>query len=266
MKHRKQKLITISGLTNGGKTVIFNLLRKENNVISLDISQAHYHIYRDEIFEQLGSKNAERLEKYIKTTDIFAGDIFTREIGRIMREFPHHHFVIKPGYHEWIEMDFDYKKEMWYSNVEKYMPIPKESMYHLFAVRHPRMGWITSNTYATNIEDFVNRWLTGYTIEQMKWYTIIKIEEISKNKLLRSLIKETDLEKVRTYTKFDLQVKEKNLEKNGFYNLEEEFKYVDKQLKELMKFLKYENEDENIDLFMNDELTEEEKQIDWLLA
>jgi len=52
-----QMLIMINGLLNGGKSIVFNLIKEEDNFIYLDISSGHFDLYKDEMINQIGEKN-----------------------------------------------------------------------------------------------------------------------------------------------------------------------------------------------------------------
>jgi len=259
MRKFNQKLIIIGGITNGGKTLIFNLLRKEDNFISLDISFPHFNVYKDEIISQIGEENTKRMKCFMETSEIFEPYIFVRKIGFLMKKFPDYNFVIKPGSPSIAKIKHT-KDSRWLEDVKKYASMELEDIHPIFAIRHPKMGWATSKTTRENtIDDFIETWSYENLIEESKFSEIVKIEDIKHNKLLKSLIKKTDLNKVLPYTKFDLQVKTLN----NFDNLDIDFKKIEESMKGFLKYLNYDTEDENIQLFMNDYLSEEDARIDW---
>jgi len=240
-----QKLIIINGLLNSGKTILFNLLRKEKNFICLDISPHHYKIYEQETIDQIGKENLIGLKPYVETTDIFITENFLREFGLLMQKFPEYSFAIKPGNYNWVAKEYNDK---WLKLKEQYMPgVKLSNIHHVFAIRNPMISWTT--TYMKNMTKFLELW-GGQNLEDLNLYEIIKIEEIKDNKLFNQIIKNNDLKQVVPYTIFDLKQKPFN----NYDNLMQQLKIVEKELRGLMEFLSYKKEDSAIQMFLDDDL------------
>jgi len=262
-----QKLIIIDGLINGGKTLVFNLLKHEDDFIFLDISMPHFELcYKMDFLHQIGEENTEKILKHMKTTKIFLPYPFLMHIGSLMKKFPEYNFVIKPGYHQ-IAIKHYNKDEEFKRQFKKLMPIKYENLHNLYVVRHPKMAWITQNMHRITIKDFIAIWSKNSIIDNLYAYDVIKIEEINKHKLLNSLIKKTDLNKVKSYTNFDLQVKRVNLtKKKGGFGLDyllENFKSLEDDLMPLFEALKYDINDKNILSYISDDLDEITEMVDW---
>jgi len=245
-----QKLILIYGFLNSGKTLLFDLFKGEDNFICFDLAGAHYPEYKDEIIKQIGIKNTKRIEPLIKNYDIFLPDIFFKEIGRLMKQFPQHNFVIKPASDEWAQHQKN-KIAWWEEFVKKYTPLNDvNDILHLFAIRHPKIGWITTWNDKLGVKGFVKRWSGNNLIINLDAYQVVKIEDIACNELIKKLIKKTKLKNVLPYTRFDLETKLVN----SYENLTDEYKYIENSLGGLFKYLKYNKNNKYISKFMNDSI------------
>jgi len=195
MQKSDQKLVIIYGSHNTGKTFLYNLFKKEDKFICLDLYKSHYHIYKQEIVKQIGKKNTERLEKFILSSEIFLIDHFLEEVGYLMNQFPDYNFAIKPGDRIWIS---EYKKlyDDWIYYVNRFTPLKLKNIKYLHAIRHPKICLATSYDHNTNIKEFVDRWVNDYNYlkNTPNVYQIIKIEDIKYNSLMKTLIKNTNLD------------------------------------------------------------------------
>jgi hypothetical protein len=241
---KDQMLISLNGIVNGGKTLVFDLIKKEDNFIHLDISKYHYNFYKDIMIEQIGEESVLRLEPFIKNDDFFNPQIFTREIGSIMRKFPNYNFVIKPV-DDIISCRHNKKDKEWMLYCKKYMPIKEENMHFLFIIRHPKLCWVTS--YKLPFDEMIRPWSFDLKI-RLEHTELVKIEELEKNKLLKRIIKKTDLSKVRAFTEFDFN----KTERKDFDNIDDEIKQIEKAAINNYKLLGYDLEDKNVSLFMKE--------------
>ena len=220
MNKSEQKLIIIYGLHNSGKTFLYNLFKKDDSYITLELYTKHYHIHKSEISEQLGEKNAKRLGKYIVSGDIFSTNCFLEEIDFLMKQFPDYDFVVKPGQTDWLS-----------SNTE--------NIKHLFAIRHPKISLATCYDHNTDIKDYVKRWISNHDL--LERYAdilqIIKIEEIET----------VD----KPYTEFDLNEYRFNIF-DRLDDFKSDLKIIDSQLKGLLEFLNYTIEDKNVDKYLRE--------------
>ena len=246
---KNQKLIIINGLLNSGKTILFDLFRKEENCICMDLTFDHHIYYEDEIVDQIGQKNFDELKPFIKTFDIFKSYIFLEKIGDLMKKFPGCHFIIKPGCEDWAYWEYD-QNNHWFNMVKRYLPCGNENVHHVFVMRHPYMGWATTWNSKLGFKNFIDRWTIDEPKEYLRGLHIIKIEELKKHKIFTDLLTETNVDNVLSYTCFDLETKLVN----SYDNIKNDFKTIRKELKHLMNYLNYDKTDENIQLFMDDDL------------
>ena len=236
-KEFNQKLVIIHGVENGGKSILFNLFKKDPSYICLDVLIHHYEAwYKQEITEQIGKENALQLKSAMKGEAIFEPTIFLKEIGSLMKKFPEYNFAIKPGTTEWASKQKSGDLE-WKENVKKYTPVTDhQNIYHLFIMRHPKISWITINRQETyGFHKFMELWGAEGLIGCMKHHTVLKVEEFKNSKLLKNLLKNVDLNEAKTWSEFDLVCKENN----SYKNLEYEFKRIEKELNHLFEYLNY---------------------------
>jgi len=233
-----QKLIILHGLHNSGKTFLYNLFKKEDDCITLEIYKNHYHLHKDEWLQQVGVQNTERVEKHIQSLEIFSADCFFEEFGILMKQFPDKHFVVKPGQTPWFQ-ECSSQRDVWNDRIKKFTDLKTGNVSHLFAIRHPKISLATCYDHNTNINEYVERWTSKYDL--LERYSdvlqIIKIEEI----------KYVD----KPYTEFDLN----DYRLNIFDRLEDfksDLKVIDIELKALMDFLNYDSEDKNVDRYLRE--------------
>jgi hypothetical protein len=251
-----QKLIALYGYLNSGKTLLYNLFKKEDNFICLDISPDHFDIYKHQMIKAIGENNTKRLEPLIKSLDIFNPYIFLEEIGLLMKDFPECNFVVKPGGVVWPVSIYTARDKV-HNNIKKFTPIKSVNDLHmLFVVRNPIMAWLTTPPINRDIDWFLSFYYKNYIF---KHYEIIKIEDLKYNKLVRGLIKKTNLDELLSYSNFDLQMKLKI----DYSNIDKDIELIKKKLERIMKFFEYNKDDKNIELFLNDKLSEEAEKIDW---
>lgn len=244
--HDNQLLILIEGILNGGKTLVYNIIRKEDNFIYLDFSKWHYTMYRDVMEEQIGKENMDRLEPFIKYEEIFHDfKTLLREVGYLMKQFPDKNFVIKPVNIGFSKMHKERHYE-WTKSVVKYLPIKLYNLHFLFIIRHPKLSWYTLNHEDTN--NFISSWYRKDIDKIVEYVNIVKVEELEKNKFLRSIITKTDLKNFVPFTDFDYyKCKTKN-----FDNIGEQMKEIEEKLSYIYKLFNYDLEDKNADLFIED--------------
>lgn len=244
---KDQILITVTGLLNSGKTLVYDLIKKEDGFINLDISKYHYHLYKKEMINQIGEENVLRIEPFIESEEIiYSKEIFVREIGFLMRKFSDHNFVIKPV-DDVIPIAHYKKDKEWVSYLKKYMPIKEENIHCLLVVRHPKISWVTS--FGISFDDFFKMW-TFNLKDRMRYMQLVKIEEIEKNEFLKKIIRKTDLSKVRVFTEFDFnKTKGKN-----FDNIDEEMLRIEESSIHNYRLMNYDLEDENANLFMKERM------------
>ncbi|MCF8019819.1 MAG: hypothetical protein K9L62_10450 [Vallitaleaceae bacterium] len=262
MKSTDQKLIMINGIVNSGKTLLFNLFKIEGNFICMDLTKEHFHIYKNDLINDLGKENVKRLKPLIESTKIYDEEILLREIGLLMKFRPSYHFVIKPmppifAKQKYIKFQ---KFEKW---VKEYTPLKMENLHNLMVFRHPYLSWLTVPLFRTNIDNQIETWLKEIKeIDNIFWeaFDIVKLEDIKDHELIKNLIKKTDLNKVKSYTNFDLHTKELN----DYIDIEKDLKKIEKKLKPLFDKLDYDNGNKYIKMFMKDYLTDQEKKFFWL--
>jgi len=234
------------------KTLVYNLIKDEGNFIYLELSHYHFHIYEEEMIQQIGSENVNRLKPLIKTKDILSEyRVFAKEMGYLMRQFPDYHFIIKPSGHVFPEANY-HKKRAWFVNIKKYMPIDIEDMYFFYVVRHPKISWFTIN----GIPFSVFRGDLGHPglKSTLKYHEVIKIEELQNCKFLNKIITKTNLENVKSYTNFDyinILGKNSNLGPRNYDNIEEEIKEIEK-LQGAYELLGYDLNEEYVKSFCQD--------------
>lgn len=253
MQKSDQKLVIIYGSHNSGKTLLYNLFKKEDKFICLDFHKPHYDIHKQNIIDQIGKKNAKRIEKFILSSKMLLIDYFFEEVGYLMEQFPEYNFVIKPGNHTWI---VDYKQLFgdWIYYIDRFTPLELKNIIHLHVIRHPKICLATSYDHNTNIKVFIDRWISDYQYLKSApdVYKIIKIEDIKEYNIIQTLIKNTDLENLTTYTKYDLNEYRTNIF-DRMDHFKSDLKVIEKKLKMILNYLKYDVEDENT-LFYLEEL------------
>jgi hypothetical protein len=191
-------------------------------------------VHKFEIANQLGIENSKRLEKLILSEEIYLPDCLFKEINFLMEQFPEYDFVIKPGRVDW----FSHFKDI-------------ENLIQLYAIRHPKIALATSYDKNTNIDEFTDKWIKAYKI--LIYYSdlvnVIKLEDIKNNKLMKSLIKNTNVE--RPYTNYDI-----NDYRLGIFNLmskfEHDLKTIELKLKDFLNYLNYELEDLNTKRYLEE--------------
>jgi hypothetical protein len=242
-----QKLILISGPYNGGKTLIFNLFKKENNYIYLDLSNFHYKDYENIMIDQIGEENVLRLKPLILNTKIFEQENFLREVGLLMKQYPKYNFIIKPSITKFDLLHTSRDKE-WITLLKKYTSIRlMDDIHHFWIIRHPKMAWVTTSHKHMPFEDF----LTSYSPHYKGKINLIKIEEVGNNKCLQKLLPNTDLTKILPYTPFDLMIKRSN----NYDNLDKQFEKIEESLEHIFTYFNYDKYDKNVSLFMDDDLS-----------
>lgn len=259
MKSTDQKLIMINGVLNSGKSVIFNLFKKEGHFICMDLSQEHFPIYENDLLNDLGKENLERIIPFVKSTEIYLQENFLREVGYLMKQRPNFHFVIKPGFRDFAREHYQnslrYRKDL-----KRYTPLKRENIHHLMIFRHPKLAWATVTLHKSDLTYHTDVWTNNTKNIFWKSFDLLKIEDIKNHSLMKELIKNTDLNKVKPYTNFDLQVKQMN----DYTGIERDLKIIEKRLTYIFEKLDYDKRCKDVKRFMKDSLTEEEKKIDWL--
>lgn len=252
-----QMLIMINGLINGGKSIVYNLIKEEDNFLYLDISPGHFYLYKDEMINQIGEKNVLRIKPFIESKEIACDShVFTREIGFIMEQFPNYNFVIKPT-KDVLSIKHAKKDKDWCSDFKNFIGIKPKNIHFLFIVRHPKLSWLTAIKDCP-FDIFLDNWNNAQVDVRKKHTRILKVEDVKHDELLKKIIKKTDLNKVIPYTMFDLKAKEKR----NFDNVAEEIEIIEKKLKHLYEDLGYDLEDKYSDLFMQDDITSYKKRIE----
>jgi hypothetical protein len=221
MTTSNQKLVILYGLHNSGKTFLYNLFKRDSRCKTLEIYKNHYHIHKPEWLEEVGEENTKRVEKHILSGDIFSVDCFLEEINFLMEQFSEYDFVVKPGQTEWLDC------------------IKDKNIKHLFAIRHPKISLATCYDHNTDINDYVERWKLNHKLLERyrNVLQVIKIESID------------GVDKA--YTNFDLN----DYRLNIFERLDDfksDLKVIDSELKDLLDFLGYKPEDENVDRYLRD--------------
>jgi hypothetical protein len=242
-----QMLIMINGLINGGKSIVYNLIKKEDDFIYLDISPGHFDLYKDEMINQIGENNVLRIKPFIESKEIALNShVFTREIGFIMKQFPNYNFVIKP-IKDGLSIKHAEKAKDWCSDFKKFIGIKPKNIHFLFIVRHPKLSWLTAIKDCP-FDIFLDNWNNAQVDVRKKHTRILKVEAIKHDELLKKIIKKTDLNKVIPYTMFDLKAKIKR----NFDNVAEEIEIIERKLKHVYEHLEYDLEDKYSELFMQD--------------
>lgn len=247
-----QMLIFMGGMTNGGKTLVYNLIKDEGNFIYLELDSYHFHIYEEEMIQQIGSENVNRLKPLIKTKDILSiYEVFTKEMGHLMRQFPDYHFIIKPSGHIFPCAHYN-KIEEWCVGIKKYMTIDIQDIYFFFVVRHPKISWFTINGIPFSV--FINHLGHPELKSTLDYFEVIKIEELQNCKFLNKTITKTNLENVELYTNFDyinILGKNSNLGHRNYDNIEEEIKEIEK-LHDAYELFGYDLNEEYVKSFCQD--------------
>jgi len=244
----KQELVVINGPLNGGKTILFNLFKKDSNYICLDLTIDHYEIHEKEMFDLIGKSNTLGLKSAMEDHKIFQGiEVFFSEIGFLMKEFPYHNFVIKPGYENLAQIRKD-RPRYWEKIVKRYTTITPKDIHCFYAVRHPKMSWVTVGKHKRfGVDHFINFWNTEEVMEDLERYTVVKIECLEYNDILKRLLN-VDLSKVKSYTEFDLDFKKTNT----YETLDQDFVKIEKELDHIFKYLIYDKDDDAIQEFLNE--------------
>lgn len=241
-----QLLILIEGILNGGKTLVYDIIRKEDNFIYLDFSKWHYIMYSEVMEEQLGEKILKQIEPLIKSEKIFHEyEVFLREVGFLMKQFPDKNFVIKPVNTQFAKLQHERDPE-WAKKVYEYLPTSIDNIYFLFVIRHPKTSWYTLNQKTT--DSFIESWYRKEIFEVIKYADIVKVEELEKNDLLKSIITKTDLKNFVPFTDFDYY---KTIDKD-FDNIDVEMKEIEDKLAYVYDLFGYDLEDKNSELFIED--------------
>lgn len=242
--HNDRLFIGINGLPNGGKTLVYDLIKNEDNFIHLDISKHHTHIYEELMIEQIGEKNFFRIKPFIESEEIInSPETFIREIGRLVKEFKDKNFVVKPV-EDIITLTHKKKTKKWLLHLKNHIPIKLENIHFLFVVRHPKLIWAIS--HESVLSNHMSFW--SFPLEIRLQHTeLVKMEDLESNALLKNIIKKTDLKKVKSYTTFDLYHT-----KNRKYNKSEKeiLLNVEKNAIHNYQLLGYDFEDENSRIFL----------------
>jgi len=229
MKKSNQKVVILHGSFNSGKTIVYNLFKKENNYKWIDISPDHLKDNKDEIEYQIGKKWLNKITPDIESLEIFKGNYFLNLFNLLLKEFPNYNFVVKPGGFDWVLNN----------------KLPPNIFYNIFIIRHPKICWMVNTTHFS-IDEFIKMYkkiLIGVFKEKSN---VIKIEEIGKNKLMNQLIKRTDLKQIKPITKFD----EFLLKKINLETINDELEQIDDKLKDLIKYLEYDLDTIDINLIL----------------
>jgi hypothetical protein len=241
-------LILLNGSVNGGKTLLYNLIKKENNFIGLDLSKHHYHFYRYQMIKEIGEKNVLRIEPFIESGEILESPrIFCREVGFIMRQkqFSKYNFVIKP-IDDNLSMEHQKKSASWTSYLKEFIPVKIKNIHFLFVVRHPKLSWFTILP-GFDLSNFIRIW--GFDLKKRLSHTeLVKIETIKDNMLLRQIITKSDLNKILPYTEFDF----KATRKKNYDDINEDILKIEKKALHNYELLGYDLEDKNVSLFMKE--------------
>jgi len=242
----KRLFIGINGIPNGGKTLVYDIIKKEDNFIHLDISRHHIHIYEELMINQIGEENYFRLKPFIESEEIIRSpETFIREIGRIVKKFKGYSFVVKPVEDD-ISRIHKKKREGWLLHLKEHMPIKLENIHFLFVVRHPKLAWATSNINV--LSDHMSFW--SFPLEKrLKHTELVKMEDLESNSLLKRIIKKTNLKELPSYTTFDFyHTKDRKYDKAE----KEILLNVEKDAVHNYKLLGYEFEDVNSEMFLKE--------------
>jgi len=258
MKKTNQKLVIIYGSHNSGKTFLYNLFKRNGSYKSIDFHANHYKgqyekSHNQNLLDQFNKEIYERLKKHIFSEKTFSLNFLFEEIGNIMKRFPDYNIVIKPGQMNWL-LCYDSFYDDWFKNINSLTPLKIENVIHLYAIRHPKISLATTYSSNTDIEDFIQHRKLGdyYNFKNVNDIcNIIKIEDIKRNKLMKSLLKNINLAKLKTYTEFDLNDYRTNIFKN-FNKFKSDLKVIDLELKEMLDFLNYSTEDRYVAEYLKD--------------
>ena len=244
--HNDRLFIGINGIPNGGKTLVYDLIKKEDNFIYLEISKHHTYIYEELMINQIGEENYFRLKPFIDSEEIMSSvETFFIEIGRITTQFKDKNFVVKPV-DDRISAMFKKNPEKWIPYVKKYMPIKLDNIHFLFVVRHPKLIWAVCHEII--LSEHMSKW--SFPLEKRLWHTeLVKLEELESNDLLKRIIKKTDLKKLKLYSMFDFYHT-----KNRKYDKEEKeiLSNVEKNAVHNYKLLGYKIDDVNSEMFLKE--------------
>jgi len=240
MQKSDQKLIVIHGSHNCGKTILYNLFKNEGGYICLDLYKPHYKVYEQQSLEQLGKKNYERLKKYILSNNTSSTVDLCNEITFMMNQFSDYDFVIKPGM-SWANWNY----------FMEFSPVKLENIKHFHVFRHPKIWLATCYNKKLNIEDFILNVIGNYQDykDSPETHHLIKIEDIKYNSLLKTLLKNTNLDNLLPYTIFDLNIYRTNIF-NRFDDFKNDLKIIEIKLKEVLQYLKYDIEDVNTLIYL----------------
>jgi len=227
MQNSNQKFVIIYGEFNSGKSLVYNLFKKEDNYKNIDISIDHYKFQKKEFKDKLGIKLCSFLFPLIKTKKIIQRSHFISLLTFLQKEMPNYNFVIKSGFPKFLDI-----KEF-------------KNLHHISVFRDVKLCWLLTHGPHT-ITDFISFYKAKYN--DLSTYNrkldIIIIEKISKNKTLNKLIKNTDLTQVKVITGYDIE-KLKGIRYEGV-KLQDELKLIDHELKDFMEYVGYDI-DENIE-------------------
>jgi hypothetical protein len=229
-----QKVTIIHGTFNSGKTIIYNLFRKEENYKYLDLDLSH-NVTRS-IQEQTDLESWVKLKPLLKNNKIKKYEVFKNYVLYLIDRFPNSNFIIKSGQNEWIDSDK--------------VDIIVEKFNHLLVFRNPKISWITQSTRKyISLKKFINMHIDFLKLINKNLVPTIHVEDISNDILLNKLIKnKRNLKTTKTITSHDIELL-KQINKDTIYK---DLKRIDNELGDLLKPLNYNNEeiDKSINLIL----------------
>ncbi|MCF8019818.1 MAG: hypothetical protein K9L62_10445 [Vallitaleaceae bacterium] len=202
--------------------------------------------------ETIGEEYTRRIQKYIQGDTIFSIDVFFKEVGFLMNQFPEYDFVIKTGDYKWMKKYDDIFDDLIYE-VKNFTPIRKNNLKYFHVIRHPKITLATSYDHNTKIDKFVNQWASNEHYLRMcpKEYQLIKLEELDLYPLIQKLLKKTNIKNLSTYTDYDLNDYRTNIFER-FDQFKEDLKVIDEKLTSMMKYLGYDKEDKYLRSYLKE--------------